>query len=377
LSGQLLSRRLATADSRDTQGFDIVMPRQRVVFAVGAVERIPQVVEALGSSRLLLISSGSAKSTADDLARDLGAVVASRVHEVVQHVPETLADSASTLARDTGADGIVSLGGGSATGLGKAVAVATGLPLVAVPTTYAGSEMTAAYGVTGEHKVTGRDERALPHAVVYDPALTTTMPAGTTAASGLNAVAHCVEAVYAPRRSPLTTLAAEAGVRALAAALPRAVDEPDDVSARSSAMYGAFLAGWVMNIAGTSLHHTLCHVVGGTYRVSHAGVHAVLLPHVVAFVEPAVGDALQPIAAALAAPSAGAGIARLARDLRAPSSLAEIGMPETGLDESAERAVAAVGDRSPRPIDLDTIRRLLADAHAGRPPGSFEAHGSA
>jgi maleylacetate reductase len=295
------------------------------------------------------------------------------VHEVVQHVPEALAESAGMLARDTQADGVLTIGGGSATGLGKAVAVATGLPLVAVPTTYAGSEMTAVYGVTGTHKVTGRDPRALPKAVLFDPRLTLAMPPATTATSGLNALAHCVEAVYAPHRSPLTTLAAEAGARALASSLRRVVPVPDDLAARADALYGALLAGWVMNIAGTSVHHRICHVIGGTFRLPHAEVHAVLLPHVVALVEPAIPERLRGIAGSLGSERATGGVAALGRDLGAPTSLRSLGMPEDGLDAAADLAAAAVVDDSPVPLDAEVLAGLLRDAYAGRTPGAHRA----
>jgi maleylacetate reductase len=354
----------------DLTGFDITTPAQRVVFAAGAFDRAPEILGALEVSRPLLIASRSAKEFADDLAGRLGPSVAGRVHEVVQHVPDVLAETATAQARDGRADAVVTIGGGSATGLGKAVAVALDVPLVAVPTTYAGSEMTAVYGVTGEHKVTGRDDRALPRAAIYDPLLTSTMPAHTIAASGLNAVAHCVEAVYAPSRSPLTTLVAEEGAGLMATALRQAVRQPGDLDARVSALYGAFLGGWVMNIAGTSLHHAMCHTVGGTYRLSHADTHAVLLPHVVAFVEAAAPESLRGIAHALGADTAATGLSSLATDIGAPTSLAAIGMPERGLDEAAERAVAAVADKSPRPVDFDSLRRLLRDAYAGRAPRS-------
>jgi alcohol dehydrogenase class IV len=357
----------------DLSSFDITMPAQRVVFAAGAIDRAPDILGSLDRDRPLLIASASAKELADDLARRLGPALAGRVHEVVQHVPDSNADSATAQAREGRADSVVTVGGGSATGLGKAVAVALDVPLIAVPTTYAGSEMTAVYGITGQHKVTGRDDRALPRAVIYDPLLTTTMPAHTTAASGLNAVAHCVEAVYAPSRSPLTSLVAEEGAGLLATALRQAVREPEDLDARTSALYGAFLGGWVMNIAGTSIHHTMCHAVGGTYRLSHADTHAVLLPHVVAFVEAAVPERLCGIAEALGADTAAAGLSTLAADVGAPTSLAAIGMPESGLDEAARRAAAAVADKSPRPVDAQSLRRLLGDAYAGRAPGSFDS----
>lgn len=343
------------------------MPAQRVVLGVGVLDRTRDLVAGLGCSRPLLVASPSARTWADALAADLAPVA--RSDEVAQHVPDELARTATRLAEAAGADVVVTLGGGSATGLGKAVAVATGLPLVAIPTTYAGSELTSVYGTTGRHKVTGRDQRALPKVVVLDPRLSVSMPPSTTATSGLNALAHCVEAVYAPGRSPLTTPVAEAGARALAHALPRAVATPDDLDARGEALRGAMLAGWVMNLAGTSLHHKLCHVLGGSYRLPHAGVHAVLLPHVVALVERGRPEPLRGIAAALGTERAAAGIAALATDLAAPTTLAELGLARTDLDEAAGLAAAEVRGNSPVPVDEPTLRELLDDAYAGRAPG--------
>lgn len=341
---------------------------QRVVFGVGSFDRLANELETIGLRRVLVLASTSAKPFADDLSERLGAQVAGRMHEARQHVPEALAAQARQLAVDSGADGLVSIGGGSATGLGKAVAVTTGLPLVAVPTTYAGSEVTPVFGVTGEHKETGRDQRVLPRLVIYDARLTTAMPRHVTATSGLNAVAHCVEALYAPGANPVTSLIAKEGLRVLADALPRACDSPDDLSARDDALYGAYLAGSAMAVAGTALHHTLCHVVGGTYGLGHGDVHAVLLPHIAAYNATAAPEALGRVARVLGSTTAAAGLLDLARILGAPTSLASLGMPEDGLEEVVQRAVVAVGDRNPRRVDAASLRRLLDDAYAGRPP---------
>jgi maleylacetate reductase len=345
-----------------------------VVFGPGTVAGVPAELEALGLERVLLVASPSGAATADALASALDDRLAARIHEVRQHVPETLATSAVDVAREWSADGVLTIGGGSATGLGKAVAVATGVPLVAVPTTYSGSEATPIYGITGPHKRTGRDSRALPRVVVYDPELTTSMPRHVTATSGLNAVAHCVEAIYSRDAEPVSTLVAEEGLRLLASALPHAVRNPHDLAPREDALLGAYLAGWSLASVGSALHHTLCHVLGGDHGLGHGDVHAVLIPYVVAFNAPATPGAMGRMARALGTEDAVTGIADLARTLCAPTSLQAIGMPEGGLDAVAERVRRAVGDRNPRPVDPDELRRLLEDAFHGRPPGTHHHH---
>ena len=336
---------------------------------MGSFQSLSGEVETLGLTRLLMIASGSAKTAADDLAERLGTRVVGRVHEVRQHVPESRAEEARRMAEGSEADGIISIGGGSATGLGKAVAVTSGLPLVAVPTTYSGSEATPVFAVTGVHKTTGRDPQALPRLAVYDALLTTALPRHVTVTSGLNALAHCVEALYAPRANPVTSLLAEEGVRVLTRAIPQVVDGPDDLEGRSDALYGAYLAGSAMAAAGTGLHHTLCHVMGGSYSLEHGDLHAVLLPHVAAYNTPSAPAALSCVARAMRTTDAATGLHRLAHDLGAPTDLAALGMPEDGLDDVAARTVAAIGDRNPRPVDTKSLRRLLDDAYAGRPPG--------
>jgi maleylacetate reductase len=342
-----------------------------VVFGAGTVTGAPAELESLRLERVLLVASPSAVTTADALASALDALLAARIDDVRQHVPDTLATRAVDVAKDSGADGVLTVGGGSATGLGKAVAIATGAPLVAVPTTYSGSEATPIYGITGPHKRTGRDPRALPRVVVYDPELTTSMPRHVTATSGLNAVAHCVEAIYSRDAQPVSTLVAEHGLHLLASALPRAVRDPHHLAVREDALLGAYLAGWALASAGSALHHTLCHVLGGDYGLGHGDLHAVLLPYVVAFNAPATLEAMGKVARALGTDDAVSGITDLAHSLRAPTSLRAIGMPEDSLGAAAQRAGVAVGDRNPRPVDLNSLRRLLEDAFHGRPPGTY------
>ncbi|MDQ1506606.1 MAG: maleylacetate reductase, partial [Actinomycetota bacterium] len=228
----------------------------RVVFGVGSLASVGEETERLGASRVLLIAGGHEKASADVVAAALGPRLAGRFEDVQPHVPLAVAETARAVARELRADALVSIGGGSATGLAKAVALDTGLPIVAVPTTYAGSEMTTVYGITSDtKKQTGRDPRVLPITVLYDPALTVTLSPGLSAASGMNALAHCVEATYAEGANPLRSAIAGEGIRALAAGLPLVVQAPDDLDARGEVLLGAWLAGIVIASGGIGIHH--------------------------------------------------------------------------------------------------------------------------
>jgi maleylacetate reductase len=338
----------------------------RVVFGVGAAERLAGEVDRLGAARALVIAG---KARADDAAERLGPRVVASFTEIVQHVPVALAEQARQLAASAGADVLVAVGGGSAIGLAKAVALELGAPIVAVPTTYSGSELTSIYGLTeGGHKRTGRDRRVLPRVVVYDPALTVGLPAEVTGPSGMNALAHGVEAFYGPGANPLSSALAEAGVRSLAAGLPGAVADPADLDARTESLRGAWLAGAALAGAGTGFHHQICHALGGAFGLDHGGMNAVVLPHAVRFVSPAVPAAMARVAAALGADDAATGCWALARSTGAPASLAELGLAEADLDRAAELCAGRVAQH-PRPSGVGDLRALLGAAHAGRPPG--------
>jgi maleylacetate reductase len=342
----------------------------RILFGRGARRRAEAEVSALGCQRLMVIADLQAAGVAHEVISRLGTAVAATRIGVQQHVPEPLAAGARTEARQAGADGLLSIGGGSATGLSKAVAVETGIPIIAIPTTYAGSEMTPIWGLTGEHKKTGRDLRALPKVVLYDPELTVGLPAGVSASSGFNAIAHCVEALYAKGANPVTSLQAAEGIRALASSLPRVVAVPEDLEARSDALYGAYLAGSALAVAGTALHHKACHVLGGTWGLVHGDVNAVLLAHVVAYNAQAVPDAISRVAVALgvAGGDAAGALFDLAQAIGAPTSLAELGLPEDVLEQAAARIVAETGASNPRLVDTDSVLRLLERAYAGSRP---------
>jgi maleylacetate reductase len=337
----------------------------RVLFGAGAVEHLGGEVDRLGGRRVLAIAG---KRAVDGLVERLGDRWAASFTDVQQHVPVEAAARAVAAAGDAGADCLVAMGGGSATGMAKAVALEHRAPILAVPTTYAGSEVTPIYGLTGsDGKHTGRDLRVLPRTVIYDPALTTGLPGAVTGPSGMNALAHAVEATYAPGANPVTALLAEEGARLLERGLPRAVADPADLAARSDCLLGAYLAGSAMAAAGVGLHHQLCHLLGGAYRLPHAELHAVMLPHAVRFVAPAARPQMARLAGALGVDDVAGGIWDLARRLGAPASLAELGLAETELDRAATQAVARVV-QTPRRAGVTELRALLEAAWQGRRP---------
>jgi maleylacetate reductase len=286
------------------------------------------------------------------------------------HVPIETAEAAREEARRLGADCCVAVGGGSTTGLAKAIALVSTLPILAVPTTYAGSEMTPIWGLTESgRKTTGRDARVLPKTVLYDPALTVTMPAQLSVTSGMNSIAHCVEALYAQEANPIISMVAEEGIRAFARSLPSVVKEPANLEARSEALYGAWLGGVALGSVGMALHHKLCHTLGGTFNLPHAETHTVVLPHAVAYNSPGAAEAMTRIARALGADSAAQGLYDLAASLGAPLSLAALGMKAEDLDKAASIAVQNPY-YNPRAITREGIRALLKDAFEGRRPAT-------
>jgi maleylacetate reductase len=342
----------------------------RVLFGAGRRAELPAELDRLGPGHVLLIADGAAKETGDELAELLGARCARRWDEVAQHVPVELAERARDTATEVAADGIVCVGGGSSTGLAKAIALSHGLPIVAVPTTYAGSEMTPIYGTTGgRHKQTGRDLKVLPRVVVYDPELTLGLPVEITGPSACNALAHCVEALYVTGANPVTSAMALEGTRAIQRSLPRVMAAPGDLEGRSDLLYGAYLAGVSLGTTGAGLHHKLCHVLGGMFNLVHADTHSVVLPHAVAFNAPALPDEMARLAATLGVdPGDEAGaLWDLALASRVPTSLAELGLQEDDLAEAAERAAGEITD-NPVPVDADALLGVLRRAHAGGRP---------
>jgi len=342
----------------------------RVVFGAGARAELHGEIERLGARRVLVLCTPARRDLAGSVASVLGAKIADTFAGAVMHVPVEVADAARRVAADAGADCCLGIGGGSTIGLAKAVALTTGLPVVAVPTTYAGSEMTPIYGLTeGRRKATGRDERVLPRTVIYDPELTIELPAATSVASGFNAIAHAVEALYAPDRNPIAELMAEESIAALARALPQIARNPRDLEVRGEALYGAWLAGSVLGITSMGLHHKLCHALGGAFDLPHAQTHAVMLPYVAAYNACAAAPAMARVARALGASDAPEGLFDLGRAIGTPRSLAELGLRATDLDHAAELA-AANPYGNPRPVERAAVRLLLQSAFDGRRPSS-------
>ena len=341
----------------------------RVVFGAGSLDKLAEEVARLGAERAIVLSTPEQRASAEDVARRLGPRAASVFPEAVMHVPIETARAAREEARRLGADAAVAVGGGSTIGLGKAIALDSGLPIIAVPTTYAGSEMTPIYGLTeGGAKKTGRDARVLPRTVIYDPLLTLGLPAKISGPSGMNAIAHCVEALYAENANPVISLMAEEGIRTLAHSLPRIAADLGDLDARGDALYGAWLAGISLGAVGMALHHKLCHTLGGSFNLPHAETHTIVLPHAVAYNSEAAPEAMQRIARALGGKDAANGLYDLAAVIGAPLALKEIGLREQDLDRASEIATCNPYYNL-RPVSRDGIRRLLEDAFQGCRPG--------
>jgi len=340
----------------------------RVVFGAGSLAHLDREIGLLGAQRALVLSTPEQAAQAEDIAARLGQRCAGVFAKAVMHVPIETARQAREEAARVGADCAVAIGGGSTTGLGKAIALESALPILAIPTTYAGSEMTAIYGITeGGLKKTGRDARVLPKTVIYDPELTLGLPKAMSATSGMNAIAHAVEALYAVDANPIISMMSEDGIRALAKGLPQVMRNPADIEARSLCMYGAWLCGVALNGTSMALHHKLCHTLGGTFNLPHAETHTVVLPHATAYNAKAAPEAMARVARALGAASAAQGLYDLEVALGTPRSLQELGMPEAGLDKAADLA-AANPYANPVPIERAAIRRLLDNAFFGRAP---------
>jgi maleylacetate reductase len=341
----------------------------RVVFAAGAVRSVPDEVDRMERQRVLVIGGGaSAQRAIDRLREALGARWAGDVRDAAQHVPSEIADDGVRTAMEVGADVLVTVGGGSTTGLGKAIAQASELPLISVPTTYSGSEMTPIWGRTSEgRKQTWSDVRALPRTVIYDPELCVGMPPRLAAASGMNALAHCLEALWSAGANPITTSLACEGGRRLTEGLPRVTEDPNDLASHAQNLLGACLAGVALAQAGTGIHHRTCHVLGGGWNLPHAETHAVVLPHSTALVRARAGDAMVEAGRLLDAEDPPIALFALLLRLRLPTSLSALGMPETALDEAARR-VGQASQGDPLVPDTDAIRHMLDDAFFGRAP---------
>jgi maleylacetate reductase len=345
-----------------TAAFTHDVPSQRVVFAAGAVTRIGEEAERLGLDRALVVATpGSGVRLGKQIADLLGARAAGLHAQAVVHVPKAVWDAGLAAARETKADGLVAVGGGAAIGLAKAIARDTGLPILALPTTYSGSEATPIVGTTdGARKITGRDVKALPRTIVYDPDLTLGLPAAVSAASGMNAIAHCVEGFWADGRTPITIALASEAMRRFARNLPAVVADGSEREARAQCLIAAWLAGTVLSVS-TGLQHKLAHVLGGL-GLPHAETHAIILPHVMRFNLAAAPEANARLKAALGSEDPADAVANMLKKFPIPERLREVGF-DSGKADFVAGEIAAASINAPRAVLASDVRDLLAAAY--------------
>jgi maleylacetate reductase len=338
------------------------VPPQRVVFGSGVLERVADEAARLKIERALIIATpGSGARLGEKVSALLGTRAAAVHAEAVVHVPKAIAEAGLAAARANKADGLIAVGGGSAIGLAKAIALETGLPILAIPTTYSGSEATPIIGMTdGERKITGRDVKVVPRAIIYDPDLTLGLPGAVSAASGMNAIAHCVEALWVDSRTPVTVALATEAMRRFAQNLPAVVADGANVAARGECLVGAWLAGTVLS-SGTALHHKLAHVLGGL-GLPHAETHAILLPHVMRYNLEAAPEAKARLQDALGSDDPAAAVAAMLRKFPIPQRLRDVGFDSARADFVAQE-IAAASITAPRPTLASDVRELLAAAY--------------
>ncbi len=350
------------------QAFTYSANPAHIVFGAGSSKSVADEVRRLGGNRALVLCTPSQEENARLINAQLGELAGGVFSGAVMHTPLEITRQAIDVYERTGADCLVAFGGGSTIGLGKAVAHRTNAVQIAVATTYAGSEVTPILGETENGvKTTVRDASILPDAVFYDPELTVDLPVSTSVTSGLNAMAHAIEGLYARDRNPITTLMALEGVQSLKEALPIIADRPNNVDARSNALYGAWLCGNVLGSVGMALHHKLCHTLGGSFGLPHAETHAILLPHTTAYNARLAADVLAPAAKLFGDDLAG-GLYDFAESIGAPLALKELGLAEANLDRAADLAMKNAY-WNPRTLERGAIRGLLQCAWSGDRPG--------
>lgn len=348
--------------------FTYIANPARVIFGAGSIARLPAEAQRIGLKRVVVLSTKEQKPSAEQAAALLGPACVAVFAGAAMHTPVAVTAEAVALVAAREIDGIVAIGGGSAIGLGKAIALRTDLPQIVVPTTYAGSEVTPIIGETEDGiKRTQTTAKVLPEVVIYDVDLTLSLPPLLSATSGMNAIAHAVEALYARDGNPIVDMMAAEGVRVLAAALPRIARDPADREARAEAQYGAWLCGTCLGSVGMALHHKLCHTLGGTFDLPHAETHTIVLPHALRYNAPAVPNAIAILADALGTADPARRLYDLAGILGAPRALQDLGMPEAGIERAADLALANPY-WNPRPLEREALRTCIAAAWAGDPP---------
>lgn len=359
----------------------------RVVFGSGTVQKLPDEIACLNLKLPLVLSTLQQTNQAEHVENVLKGQIAGVFAEATMHTPTHVTDAAVKYAQNQSADSVISIGGGSTIGLGKAISFRTGLPHICIPTTYAGSEMTPILGETAEGmKKTKSDPKILPGTVIYDVDLSMSLPTGMSATSGVNAIAHAgesifylavvrtwltwsaVEALYARNTNPVINLMALEGTRALASSLPGIVENPSSQSARSLALYGAWLCGTCLGSVGMSIHHKLCHTLGGSFNLPHAETHTAVLPHAISYNAPNIPEVMRKLADALPESNGDAihGLNVLLEKLKVKRGVKDFGMKEEDVDKAAD---IAVGNPywNPRAIERTPIRELIRRVWAGEP----------
>lgn len=343
---------------------------QRVVFGADAQGRVAAEVTALDCKRAMVVTTPEQTAAGQALLAALGPLGAGHYAGATMHTPVEVTQTALAALIRMQADCLVAIGGGSTTGLSKALALRTGLPQIVIPTSFAGSEATPILGQTEDgRKTTLTDPRVRPRVILYDVALVRTLPPMMVVSSGMNALAHAVEGLYARDRNPISSLMALEGIRALAHALPRLTGGQPLDEDWGEALYGAWLCGTVLGQVGMALHHKLCHSLGGGFNLPHAETHAVILPHAIAYTEAAVPDLLRPVAEIFGTPTAYQGLTDLAARIGAPTRLGTIGMTAADLPRALDLATANPY-WNPRPIERDALAALLHRALVGDPAQS-------
>jgi maleylacetate reductase len=340
----------------------------RVVFGAGTMGKLPEEVERLSLSRVMVLSTPGREGDARSIAQLLGSRAAGVFAGAQMHTPIEVTGAAMATAGEIRADGLVAVGGGSTTGLAKAIAFRTNLPQIVAPSTYAGSEMTPVLGETRDgKKTTVTSPKVLPEVVIYDVELTLSLPVATSVASGMNAIAHAVEALYARDANPIVTMMAEEAIAAMAEALPAIAVNPSDIDARAEALYAAWLGGVCLGSVGMALHHKICHTLGGTFGLPHAETHTAVLPQALAYNASAVPEAVARINSALKTREAPRALFELAKSLGGKMALRDLGMPDDGIDRAVDLAIADPY-WNPRPLERQPLRGLLQDALDGISP---------